>query len=287
MLPDAPAQTNFLWTTLGRCDTPVHRLGFSATYRPGRATVLKAVEEGINFFFLYGFDTQMIGVLREELKRHRERYVVATGAYNLLFGHPNLRRTLEKRLRQLQTEYIDLFLFLGVTKGRQFNERDREELRRFKEEGKVRCIGMSSHDRAFAGELAAQGALDVIMIRYNAAHRGAERDIFPYLSSHNTGVISYTATRWTALLRRPAGWPKEAPVPAAGMSYRFVLSNPHVHVCLTAPRTMQELQQNLAAAQQGPLSVEETDFMRKFGDAVYAAARRTRWRQPVPFEATR
>jgi hypothetical protein len=38
----------------------------------------------------------MIGALREILKKSRERYVVATGPYNLLFGH------------------TDVFLFLGV-----------------------------------------------------------------------------------------------------------------------------------------------------------------------------
>jgi aryl-alcohol dehydrogenase-like predicted oxidoreductase len=287
VLTGASVHTDFLQTTLGRSGKQVHRLGLSATYRPGRNTVLKAIEEGMNFFFLFGFDTQMTSVLRTELKRHRERYVVATGAYNLLFGHPSLRRTLEKRLRQLDTEYIDVFLFLGVTRGKQFSERDREELYRFRQEGKVQCVGMSSHDRIFAGKLAAQGALDVIMIRYNAAHRGAEADIFPYLTAHNPGVVSYTATRWTALLRRPGGWPEASPVPSAGMCYRFVLSNPHVHVCLTAPRTMHELQENLAAVRQGPLSDEEMEFMHRFGSSVYAAARKPRWQQPVPFEAAR
>ena len=35
--------------------------------------------------------------------------------------------------------------------------------------------------------------LDVYMIRYNAAHRGAEHDIFPHLAAYNPGVVSYTA----------------------------------------------------------------------------------------------
>jgi hypothetical protein len=34
-------------------------------------------------------------------------------------------------------------------------------------EGKVRAIGISTHDRKFAGKLAAEGALDVFLIRYN------------------------------------------------------------------------------------------------------------------------
>lgn len=126
--------SDFLHTTLGSTGIKVHRLGLSASYRPGEKAVYKALDEGINFFFLYGFDTQMVKVLREVLKSRRENYVVATGAYNLLWGHPNLRRTLEKWLRQLDTDYIDAFLFLSVTQPRHFSEQVREELHRFREE---------------------------------------------------------------------------------------------------------------------------------------------------------
>jgi predicted aldo/keto reductase-like oxidoreductase len=85
-------------------------------------------------------------------------------------------------------------------------------------------------------------------------------------------VVSYTATRWTYLTRRPRTWPRNERIPTPGMCYRFVLSNPHVHVCLTAPRNEKELLENLAAARQGPLDQEEMEFMRKFGDVVHAKA---------------
>jgi aryl-alcohol dehydrogenase-like predicted oxidoreductase len=261
-------EDNFTHTILGNTGLRVCRLGLSATYRPGKKAIHTAVDDGINCFFGFGFDTQMTGVLRDILKSNREKYVVVTGAYNLLLGHPNLRRTLEKRLRKLGTDYIDVFLFLGVTKPKHFTDKVKEQLYRFRDEGKIKAVGISTHNRKFAGELAADGILDTLMIRYNAAHRGAEVDIFPYLKNHNPGLISYTATRWGHLLRRPKNWPKEGRVPTASMCYRFVLSNPNVHVCLTAPRNAKELEHNIAALRQGHLSEEDMDFMRKFGDAV-------------------
>jgi aryl-alcohol dehydrogenase-like predicted oxidoreductase len=262
--------TDFLHMTLGNTGLKVFRLGLSASYRPGKKTIYKALDEGINFFFCYGFDNQMIEVLREAIKGRRGDYVIATGAYNLLWGHPNLRRTLEKRLRQLNTDYLDLFLFLGVMQPKQFPEKDREEFHRFREEGKVRGIGLSCHHRKFLGELAANGAIDVMMTRYNAAHRGAEQEIFPYLSQHHPGVISYTATRWTYLLRSTRGWPKDGRIPDAGMCYRFALSNPNVDVCLTAPSNLQQFEENLQAVRCGQLSEVDMEFMRRFGDAVHA-----------------
>jgi aryl-alcohol dehydrogenase-like predicted oxidoreductase len=140
---------------------------------------------------------------------------------------------------------------------------------KLKEEGKVRSIGLSCHDRGFLGKLAAKGDVDTLMLRYNAAHRGAERDIFPYLDEYNPGVIGYTATRWTHMLRRPKAWPKGARIPTAGECYRFVLSNPHMHSVLTAPRNERELRENIAAVHKGPLEEEDMKFVREFGDAVY------------------
>jgi aryl-alcohol dehydrogenase-like predicted oxidoreductase len=254
---------------LGNTGISVTPLGLSASYFPGKKSVRAAVEEGVNLFFAFGFDVQMTGTLRELMHSRREKFVLVTGAYNYIWWAQDVRRTLEKRLRQFNTDYIDIFLFMGVMKPAEFTPRVHQDLLKLKEEGKVRSIGLSCHDRAFLGTLAANGDVNTLMLRYNAAHRGAERDIFPHLAKHNPGVISYTATRWTYLLRRPKAWPKGARIPTAGECYRFVLSNPHVHSVLTAPRSERELRENIAAVHKGPLDEEDMKFMREFGDAVY------------------
>ncbi len=105
-----------------------------------------------------------------------------------------------------------------------------------RDEGKVRWLCASTHDRPRAGRLAADSILDVLMIRYNAAHPGAEQEIFPHLAARRPAVVSYTATAWRKLLAAPKGWTGR--VPSAGDCYRFCLSSPHVDVALTGPRTV-------------------------------------------------
>ncbi len=260
---------DYLHTTLGRTGRPVFRLGLSASYRPGRETVFRAVDEGVDYFFAYGFDSQMVKALRDVMKTRREKIVLATGAYNWILTYTSPRKALEKRLRQFGTGYLDVLMFLGVMKPKELPARVLDEMVKLREEGKTRWIGISTHDRKFAGQLAREGILDVLMVRYNAAHRGAETDIFPHLTTHNPGIVSYTSTRWTRLLSRPKGWPEDQPVPTAGMAYRFVLNNPSVGVVLSAPRSLAEFDRNLAAVRKGPLEEEEMAFMRRFGDAVY------------------
>jgi aryl-alcohol dehydrogenase-like predicted oxidoreductase len=260
---------DFLHTTLGATGVPVHRLGLSATMRPGKDVIHKALDAGINYFFCFGIDTQMLKVLRDLPPSVRQTLVLASGGGRFLLWRQNLRKALEHRLRQLHTDYLDVFEFLYVTKGKWFPDEVRGELQRLKADGKIRFTGMSTHDRKFAGQMAAEGALDVIMMRYNAAHRGAEQDIFPHLTAHHPGIVSFTATSWRQLIRRHKDWPQGEPIPTPGQCYRFVLSNPNVHVCLTAPSNPKQFQENLLALQQGPLSPEEMTFLKKYGDLVH------------------
>ena len=46
-------------------------------------------------------------------------------------------------------------------------------------DGVVRRLGLTTHQRPLAAEAARSGLLDTLMVRYNAAHRDAEREVFP------------------------------------------------------------------------------------------------------------
>jgi aryl-alcohol dehydrogenase-like predicted oxidoreductase len=264
---------DFKHATLGRTGFEVFRLGISASYWPGRAALTRALDAGINYWFGFGLDRQLITFYRDLSPSVKQRLVLGTGAYNYVWTRQDLRRTLEKRLRQFRTDHIDVFHFLGIMKPEEFPPELLEQLVRLKDDGIVKAVAVSCHDRRFAGQLAASGALDVLMIRYNAAHRGAERDIFPFVDDHRVGVVSYTATRWTYLMRRPKGWPSSERIPTAGEAYRFALSDPHVDVVLTAPRNRRQLDENLAAMELGPLDDASAAFMRRFGDVVHEQKR--------------
>jgi aryl-alcohol dehydrogenase-like predicted oxidoreductase len=259
---------------LGQTGISVFRLGLSGTYRPSRKTVHKALNEGVNYFFCYGFDTQMIGALRELSAGQRERYVVASGLLSFPWWRQDPVRVVERRLRQLRTDYVDVFHFLGVTRRKMSALRVIDGLAALRASDKVRAVSVSTHDRRLAGELAADGVVDVLMVRYNAAHRGVEEDVFPHLMKHRPGLVSYTATRWGHLTKRPRGLSPVGRVPTAGECYRFVLSNPNVDVCLTAPSDLRQFEENLAAVRRGALGDDDMSFMREFGDVVY---RQRKW----------
>jgi aryl-alcohol dehydrogenase-like predicted oxidoreductase len=107
------------------------------------------------------------------------------------------------------------------------------------------------------------------MVRYNAAHRGAERDVFPVTRPLGMPVIAYTALRWGALLRPTPDDPPGFSVPRAPEWYRFVLQHPAVSVTLAAPQTRAELHEDLRVLDaERPLGEEEYAVLAGHGERV-------------------
>ena len=129
---------------------------------------------------------------------------------------------------------------------------------------------ISCHHRPTFAKYIADPVWGAIMVRYNAAHRGAEGEVFPHLAMPDPpGVVAYTATRWGALLD-PTLVPKGEPVPRASDCYRFALSRPEVDVVISGPSNGEELDEALAALDRGPMSDDELAWMRRVGDGVKA-----------------
>lgn len=245
----------------------VHRLGLAMNMGLDADGLAVALERGVNYFFWTRFRTgKLLPGLKQALARDREKYVVATGP-TFGFFRGNVRSSCEAALKSLGTDYLDVFQLFWLGKTSAWSAGVIEELQKLKAEGKIRAIGVSIHDRARAGRLAEDSVIDLFMLRYNAAHPGAERDVFPHLGKRHPNVVAYTATSWRKLLRAPASW-DGAPM-TAGDCYRFCLSSPHVDVVLSGPANRGELEANLAALEKGPLSLEEDGWMRRFGAAVH------------------
>jgi len=245
----------------------IFRLGLSASFGVDEAGVRYAMDRGVNLFL----HTMRDGGLRTPLKEalaggRREEVAVVAYAHVGWFGW-GVRRGAEAALRELGCDYVDVLLLGWLGFGSAWTRATERELVHLRESGKVRAIGASIHDRERAGRLAASSPLDLMMTRYNAAHPGAEADVFPHRRGDAPTIVAYTATAWRRLLRRPKGW--SGPVMTAGDCYRFQLSSPHVDVALTGPRSRGEVEQNLDALARGPLTAEEDRWMRELGRAAH------------------
>ena len=256
-------------TTLGRTGLEVSRLGIGSGYGVPAFAVEKAFhEDGINYLY---WSLSRRGGMTEAIRslgpKHRDELVIVMQTYDHLGLF--MERAHEKGMAKLGIDHADV-LILGWF-NRYPSRRVLDAALRLKEQGKVRFLAMSGHNRSTHGKVAAMNdtPIDVLMVRYNAAHTGAERDVFPHLPETDPpGVTSYTATRWGQLLKQKKMPPGEQPLTAAEC-YRFVLSNPHVDLCFTGPKTAKELDEACVALDDGPMSPEELDRVRRIGEHVH------------------
>ncbi len=254
--------------TLGRTGLSVSRLGLAGGYGVPAAAIERAYHEyGINYFYWGSRRTEKMGdALRHLVKDHREDMVIVLQSYDHLGW--TVKKSVEKGLNALGVECADVVL-LGWHN--RYPQKILSEALKLKERGLVRFIAMSGHKRKTFGAIAQKNDsdIDVFMIRYNAAHTGAEEDIFPHLPADNRpGITIYTATRWGKLLKQKKMPPGEKPLTASDC-YRFVLSHPNVDLCIMGPKTEEQMLGGLETLEKGPLSEAEMERVRKIGDYVH------------------
>lgn len=266
-------------TDLGLGMPPVLRLGLATrgNTHPTSDDVLLALERGINYWNWCGHEDGMSQAVRE-LGTHRDRVVLATQIGVPDWSGDGMRGELDRLLTSLGTTWLDVVTLYYVECQQEWNQVTRpggamEALQDAQRDGIVRSIGLTTHQRRLAAKWVQTEMLDLVMIRYNAAHRGAESDVFPITDCLGLPVVCFTCLRWGALLEPTKQDPPANQIPLAPEWYRFVLSNPSVGVALMAPNSRAELLQNLALLDDWrELSAKRRGELAAHGDRVRESA---------------
>jgi len=254
-------------TVLGRTGLKVGRLGVAASYGAPTKAFEEAFDKGCNYFY---WGSRRKSNMREAIKNicaqgKRDELVILIQSYSR--SAHLMESFFEKALRTLALDHVDILL-MGWHNKRP-GQKLLDKAMSMKEKGLFRFLAVSGHNRKLFPELAREGLFDLFHVRYNAAHRGAEQETFPFLPSvGRPGIVTYTATRWGRLLNPKKMPPGEVP-PSASDCYRFSLSNRAVDVCLCGSKDEAQMKEALKTLELGPLNIEEMERMRKIGDYLH------------------
>ncbi|MGE4584121.1 MAG: aldo/keto reductase [Sphaerochaeta sp.] len=164
-------------------------------------------EQGINFFDCA--NVYQKGIAEEYLGRciasERDKVVITTKAFSPMSDEvndrgssaKNLRHSLERSLKRLGTDYVDLFFIHG------FDPTVAEEellrtLQNFVQEGKVLALGVSNYAAyqverlLWTSYLKNLVPIHCIQPMYNIAKRQAEVELLPMAQKEALGVITYS-----------------------------------------------------------------------------------------------
>jgi aryl-alcohol dehydrogenase-like predicted oxidoreductase len=251
---------------LGKTGLRAGRLGVACSYGAPTEAFEEAFERGVNYFYW--------GSMRKSAMARAIRNIIANGKRDeLIIVLQSYSRSAglmdafyRQGLKTLGIESADVLLLGWHNHLPSLRILDQAEAMRKK--GMFRYLALSGHNRPLFPDLAKDPRFDILHIRYNAAHRGAEKEVFPQLDPvERPALITYTATRWGDLLKPGKMPPGEKPMKGADC-YRFVLSNPNVDVCMTGPSSVAQMREALTALDLGPLTPEEMQRVKGIGDYV-------------------
>jgi aryl-alcohol dehydrogenase-like predicted oxidoreductase len=277
-----------------------------------RGAIHAALDQGVTLFDTaqgYGFGVSerlLAAALWERVKR--EEVIVATKGGlrqegdNLLrdLSASWLREGVESSLRNLSTDYIDLYQLHWPDPNTPAEE-TAGVLEEMVGQGKIRHVGISNFSPQQMDELAGHGRVESDQPPYHMFRREVEKDVLPYCAEHDIGVLAYgplahglLSGRMTAETTFPPGdWRSKSSdftgdrfqrnlavvarlqqyaasrgITLPQLAVAWVISHPAVHVAIVGARRASQLETTLPAAEVS-LSDEDRESIDKIlADAV-------------------
>ena len=310
------------YRTLGRTGLKVSQLGFGTggpsalgqssgmTQNEQTALIRRVLDLGINFLDTssrYGSSEEILGQGLNGVPR--ESYVLSTkwahaptwsprgvgGKDGAIEGDSQaLIRGVERSLRRLGTDYVDIMQFHGL-RPEQYHEvveRFHPVMRRLQEQGKIRFIGFTTrfiadpgHEAALLGLKTNPDLWDTVMLKYGILNQVAANEILPLALEHGTGVINMAAVsiklpRMDQLEALIADWKKRSLIPADSLpekdplgwlvrddvnsvvaaGYKFAAYHSAISTVLTGTANLAHLEDNVAVLKKPYIA--ETDKQR-------------------------
>ena len=190
---------------LGKTGIKVSEIGLGSEGFVGKdkeyafALIDAALESGVNYFDLYNPEPYVRSNLGEAMRGRREKFIIQ-GHLCSAWLDEQYKRTRDIKLvkaacedmfKRLETDYIDVGMIHYVDEQADYDKVFGGEIieytKSLKAEGKIRHIGMSTHNPRVAEQAVKTGLIEVIMLSVNPAY-----DMLPPNEDVNTLFESET-----------------------------------------------------------------------------------------------
>ena len=237
-------KTNLEVSVIGFGGIPIQRVDEDMAVKLLR----EAYEKGINFIDTargYNESEELIGAALEKIGR--EKFIIATKSMKR--DYDGMMEELNKSLKDLRTDYIDLYQFHNI---RSLEELDMvvgengalKALKEAKEKGIVKEIGITGHTPEILDKALDLGEFATIQCPYNPVERQAE-DLFKKANDMGVGVI---------VMKPLAG----GAITKGELSLRFIVDNPNVTVAIPGMESIEQVGANaLVGIEKRKLTDEE------------------------------
>lgn len=247
---------------LGKTNLEVSVIGFGGIpiQRVDEDLAIKLLKEsynkGINFIDTargYNQSEELIGIAVEKIGR--ENFIIATKSMKR--DYIGMKEDVEISLKNLKTDYIDLYQFHNVRSMEELNTITSDNgalkaLKEAKEKGLIKEIGITGHTPEILEKALDLGEFSTVQCPYNPVERQAE-ELFKKANDMEIGVI---------VMKPLAG----GAITKGELSLRFIVDNPNVTVAIPGMESIEQINENsLVGIDMRKLTKEEEEEL--FGEA--------------------
>ena len=225
----------------------------------GDATKRKDLSEVLKIFFssggtlidsspMYNTSEEVVGDLTSTLKLNA---FMATKVW--IEGREAGIKQMQESLRRLHRDKIELMQIHNLVDWKT----QVATLRKWKEEGKFRYIGITHHTSSAFSELERvmqSETLDFVQIPYSLAERAAEKSLIPLAAKRRMAVIANEPFDQGGLFQRVKGkdlpsWAKDNGISSWAQYFlKFILSNENCQFAIPGTGRIDHMKDNIAAA---------------------------------------
>ena len=239
------------YKTLGRTGLKVTTVGFGCMITSDPSVIERAADLGISYFdtargYQHGNNERMVGAA---LGAKRKQIVLSTksGAQD----KEGLQKDLETSLRELNTDYVDIWYLHG--KGSPADIRDDmiEAQQLAKKQGKIRFAGVSTHggQQELLPWLAQKGVFDVVLTAYNFSMDTGMEQAIGVAARAGMGVVGMKVMAGGFRSLKPGNplYRKLQQDGALLAALKWVINKPNVSTTIPSMTDMDQLDENLKA----------------------------------------
>jgi len=228
------------YRTLGKTGLKVTVVSMGVMNCSDPSVLHRAFDLGINFYdtadcYMHGHNEEMVGKV---FQGRRGKVLIQTKVHP--HDEKRMRASVERSLRRLRTDYIDVLLWHGLHNPVEISDpRLFDFMTKMKKEGKVRFTGFSAHSNmaSVLGEAAKTNFHDVALVSYNFTHSKKLKEAVALAAKSGIGVV--------AMKTQAGGYKRErmgglSPHQAA---LKYILMDENVPVAVPGVTTIEQIEE--------------------------------------------
>ena len=236
---------------LGNTNMKIKRVGFGGipiqriTQDDTNLVINELEKQGINFIDSargYTISEEAIGIA---IEGKRDKFFLATKSMSR--DYDSMKRDVEISLNNFKTDFIDLYQFHNV-KEEEYDNLFKDKmaysaLLEAKEQGKIKHIGITSHNLNTIEKAIEDGKFDTIQFPYNIVEGQAD-EVFKKAHEKGIGII---------VMKPLAG----GALDNATLAIKYILSKDYIDVVIPGMESVEQVRQNVAVLEN--LVLDEKD----------------------------